>query len=139
MYKYIDISEINSPLYSYKSLYGWELPKRAKCILKKNDLLISKLEGKFSYCVILDDTDNYIATNGVCVIRPNDLNSLYILFSNILTNYFALQHKSHITGSIMASLTDKDIENFLIDTQNVNIESVKNTLNTLNLLFHQKL
>lgn len=139
IYKYIDISEINSPLYSYKSLYGWELPKRAKCTLRKNDILISKLEGKFSYCVILDDTDNYIATNGVCVIRPNDVNCLYLLFSNILTNNFALQHKSHITGSIMASLTDKDVKNFLIDIQNVNIESVKNTLNTLELLFRQNL
>lgn len=134
LYKYIDISEINSPLYGYKSLYGWELPSRAKYTLKKNDILVSKLEGTMSYCVILDDTDNYIATNGVSVIRPNNVEALYIIFSNIMTSNFTCQHKAYLTGSIMASLSDNDMESFLIDTISIDVDTTKHILDTLETL-----
>ena len=134
LYKYIDISEINSPLYGHKSLYGWELPSRAKYTLKKYDILVSKLEGTMSYCVILDDNDNYIATNGVCVIRPNNLNELYILFSNIMTSTFRCQHNAYLTGSIMASLSDDDIGEFLIDNKTVDTDTTKKILETLETL-----
>jgi hypothetical protein len=36
-------------------------------MVKKIRHLISKLEGKVSYCVILNDYDNIIVTNGVVV------------------------------------------------------------------------
>jgi len=130
-YKYIDISEINSPLYSYKDLYGWELPSRAKYTLKKNDILVSKLEGTMSYCVILNHDTNYIATNGVTVIRPNNLDALYILISNIMSKDFVLQHTAYLTGSIMASLSDTDIKEFLINDKNIDIETTKKILETL--------
>jgi len=134
LYKYIDISEINSPLYGNKCLYGWELPSRAKYILKKYDILISKLEGTMSYCVILDDNNNYIATNGVSVLRPNNLNSLYILFSNIMSSAFKCQHNAYLTGSIMASLSDDDIGEFIIDDKNIDIDTTKKILETLETL-----
>ena len=134
VYKYIDISEINSPLYGYKLLYGWELPSRAKYTLKKYDILVSKLEGTMSYCVILDDNANYIATNGVSVIRANNLNALYILISNIMSSSFRCQHNAYLTGSIMASLSDDDIGEFLIDTKHVDIDTTKKILETLETL-----
>ncbi len=134
MYKYIDISEINSPLYGYKELYGWELPSRAKYTLRKYDILVSKLEGTMSYCVILDDTNNYIATNGVTVIRPNDMVCLYIIFSNIMSSGFRCQHNAYLTGSIMASLSDDDIGEFLIDYKTVDVENTKKILETLETL-----
>jgi type I restriction enzyme M protein len=132
-YKYIDISEITSPLYSHKALYGWELPSRAKYEVKKYDILVSKLEGTMSYCVILNDDNNYIVTNGVCVIRPNDMNSLYILFANIMSRDFVVQREAFLTGSIMASLADTDIEGLYID-KNVDIEGTKKIIETLETL-----
>lgn len=134
LYRYIDISEINSPLHGYKSLYGWELPSRAKYTLRKYDILVSKLEGTMSYSVILDDDANYIATNGVSVLRPNDLNSLYILFSNIMSNSFRCQHNAYLTGSIMASLSDDDIKEFLIDNSTINVDTTIKILETLETL-----
>jgi len=130
-YKYIDISEINSPFYSFKDLYGWEMPSRAKYSLKKYDILISKLEGTMSYCIILDNNDNYISTNGVTVIRPNNMNSVYILMANLMKKDFVIQHNAHLTGSIMASLSDDDIAGFLVENKSVDIESTKNIINTL--------
>ena len=134
LYKYIDISEINSPLYGYKPLYGWELPSRAKYTLKKYDILVSKLEGTMSYCVILDDDENYISTNGVSVLRPNNLDSLYILLSNIMSKNFRHQHNAYLTGSIMASVTDENMEEFLIDDKSVDIDSTIKILETLEIL-----
>jgi hypothetical protein len=136
-YKYIDIGEINSPLHSFKEMYGWELPSRAKYSLKKYDILISKLEGTMSYCVILTDDDNYISTNGVTVLRPLNMNSLYILFGNIVKKDFNIQHTAFLTGSIMASLSDDNISEFLID-ENIDLESTKKIIETLELLYKLK-
>jgi type I restriction enzyme M protein len=129
-YRYIDIGEITSPLYSSKELYGWELPSRAKYALQKYDILVSKLEGTMSYCVILDDAPNYISTNGVAVLRPNNLEALYILFSAIIKPSFAVQHNAYLTGSIMASLGDKDIGEILVETT-VDKSKTKKMLDTL--------
>lgn len=132
-YKYIDIGEISTPLYGSKELYGWELPSRAKYSLQKYDILISKLEGNVSYCVILDDSDNYISTNGVSVIRPNDMNALYVLFANITKKEFIVQHNAYLTGSIMASLCDSDIGETLMNVQ-VDVEMTKKMIDALTAL-----
>lgn len=130
-YRYIDIGEITSPLYSSKELYGWELPSRAKYALQKYDILVSKLEGTMSYCVVLDDSPNYISTNGVSVLRPNNLDALYILFAAIIKPTFSVQHNAYLTGSIMASLGDKDIGEILVETVTVNKTKTKKMLDTL--------
>lgn len=138
-YRYIDIGEINSPFYSYKELYGWELPSRAKYTLKKNDILISKLEGNISYCIILDDVENYIATNGVAVLRAKNEESLYILFRSIMKKDFEVQHNAYLTGSIMASLSDANIGEFLVDNTNPNLESTKKIIETLEQFYISRL
>ena len=129
-YKYIDIGEISTPLYGSKELYGWELPSRAKYSLQKYDILVSKLEGTVSYCVILDDSPNYISTNGVSVIRPKNTSALYILFANITKKDFIIQHNAFLTGSIMASLSDSDIGDILMDTR-VDVEMTKKMVDAL--------
>ena len=132
-YKYIDIGEISTPLYGSKELYGWELPSRAKYSLQKYDILVSKLEGTVSYCVILDDSPNYISTNGVSVIRPKNMNALYILFANITKKDFIVQHNAYLTGSIMASLSDSDIGDILMNTQ-IDVEMTKKMVEALTAL-----
>lgn len=134
-YKYIDISGISWPLYSSKDLYGWEVPSRGKYAVKKYDILISKLEGKLSYCVILDDSPNYIATNGVAVIRPKDMRSLYILVANMIKKEFTIQHNAFLTGSIMASVSDADIGEILVAQEpNVDLQVTKKIIDTLEQL-----
>ena len=132
-YKYIDIGQITTPLYGYSEMYGWNLPSRAKYTVQKYDILVSKLEGNISYCIILDDEPNIIATNGVAVLRPNSMDDLYILFSNIMKKPFQIQHSSMTTGSIMASLTDEDIGNMYIDL-NQDIQQSKKIVETLYFL-----
>lgn len=130
-YRYIDIGEINTPFYTYRELYGFELPSRAKYLVSKNDILISKLEGKISYTLICHDVDNLIVTNGVSIIRPNDITSLYIIFNNIIRDHFKIQHYSYTTGSIMASLSDNDLLNMLLDCNESNLEITKKIIDTI--------
>jgi hypothetical protein len=132
-YKYIDIGEISTPLYGSKELYGWELPSRAKYSLEKYDILVSKLEGNVSYCIILDDSDNYISTNGVSVIRPYSTQAAYILFANITKKEFIIQHNAYLTGSIMASLSDNDIGEIMMDTH-IDLEMTKKMFEALTAL-----
>lgn len=135
-YKYIDIGEINTPFYSYRELYGYELPSRAKYLVSKNDILISKLEGKISYTLICHNVDNLIVTNGVSIIRPNDTHSLYLIFNNIIREHFKVQHYSLTTGSIMASLTDVDLLNMRLDCDETNIEITKKVVDTIDFFTH---
>jgi predicted RNA methylase len=135
-YKYIDIGEINTPFYGYRELYGFELPSRAKYLVNKDDIIISKLEGKISYTLICHDIDNLIVTNGVSIIRPNDDRALYIIFNNIIREHFKVQHYSLTTGSIMASLTDNDLLNMRLDCDETNTEITKKVIDTIYFFTH---
>ena len=54
--------------------------------------------------------------------------------TNIMSKDFVTQHTAFLTGSIMASLSDTDIEEFLVDDKNVDIDSSKRILETLKTL-----
>jgi predicted RNA methylase len=121
-YKYIDISQVNTPLYNGYNILGSKLPGRAKNKVKKNDIIISRLRGNVSYSVILED--DVIVTNGMCVLRPTNMKNLLIILSNIKTDNFNVQHQSLTTGSIMETISDKDINNILI-TKDTNLDNYK--------------
>jgi len=112
MYKYVDISSVNTPLYNYKLMRGLDLPSRAKNRVIKNDIVISKLRGNISYTVILED--NIVVTNGMCILRTKNKTGLYKLLSNIKTEEFKIQHQAYTTGSIMECISDEDIEKILL-------------------------
>jgi len=115
-YTYLDIKEINTPLYNGKKLYGHELPGRAKYLLKKNDIIVSRLKGNIAFTVILEDKKNLVCTNGVCVLRPKDEDAMLTIFANLFSAEFKVQHQSLTTGSIMETLSDEDIKNIIIDS-----------------------
>ena len=115
-YLYLDIKQITSPIYNKTNyMYGYELPSRAKNSVKKHDIIISKLKGKISFTVILSDDTNIVCSNGFALLRPKDYESMVILFANLFSKDFKMQHNSLCTGSIMASLSDDDIKKILIN------------------------
>jgi type I restriction enzyme M protein len=115
-YTYLDIKEINTPLYNGKKLLGHELPNRAKYMLKRNDILVSRLKGNIAFTVILEDKENLVCTNGVCVLRPRDEAAMLTIFANLFSADFKVQHQALTTGSIMETLSDDDIKNIVICT-----------------------
>jgi hypothetical protein len=132
-YTYLDIKEINTPLYSGKKLYGHELPNRAKNLLKKNDILVSRLKGNITFTVILEDKDNLVSTNGVCVLRPKDEYSMLTIFANLFSTEFKVQHQSLTTGSIMETLSDEDIKNIVIDSD-INEDKYRKILDSIKII-----
>ena len=129
-YTYIDIKEVNTPFYNGKEMNGSDLPSRAKHQLKKNDIIISKLKGNISFSLILEDIDNLICTNGFCVLRPKDEKSMVIIFGNLFSKDFKIQHNALTTGSIMESLSDGEIKNIVIDSK-IDTEKYKKIINSL--------
>ena len=132
-YTYLDIKEINTPLYNGKKLYGHELPNRAKYLLKKNDILVSRLKGNIAFTVILEDKENLVCTNGVCVLRPKDEDSMLTIFANLFSAEFKVQHQSLTTGSIMETLSDEDIKNIVIDSD-INEEKYRKILDSIKII-----
>ena len=116
-YIYLDIKEINTPLHNGKKLQGHELPSRAKYQLKQYDILVSRLKGSVAFTVILEDKDNLVCTNGVCVLRPNDTDAMRTLFAGLFSPEFKIQHASLTTGSIMESISDEDIKEIKISAE----------------------
>jgi type I restriction enzyme M protein len=115
-YTYLDIKEVSPPFYNGKKMYGHELPGRASYLLQKNDILVSKLKGKISFTIILNDQQNLVCTNGFVVLRPKDDKSLNIIFANLFTKEFEIQHNSLTTGSIMETVSEDDIKNITVKT-----------------------
>jgi type I restriction enzyme M protein len=129
-YTYLDIKEINTPLYNGKKLLGRDLPGRAKYLLRRGDILVSRLKGNIAFTVIVEDKENLVCTNGVCVLRPkNDVAGL-VIFGNLFTAEFRVQHQALTTGSIMETLSDDDIKNIVISA-GVNEEKYRKILDSI--------
>ena len=129
-YLYLSIKEINTGSYNTTNiLKGWNLPSRATYEVQKNDIIVSKLKGKTSYCIIADDFDNIITTNGVFVIRLLDETDRNTLFYNLINNNINTQINMLSSGSIMASLNEYTFKNKIsliipTDTQNCYIDKL---------------
>ena len=95
-------------------MYGYDLPSRAKISVRKDDIIVSKLKGKISFTIILDDVDNIICSNGFALLRPKDYNSAVLIFANLFTSEFKIQHNALCTGSIMETISEIDIQNIYI-------------------------
>ena len=132
-YYYIDIKSVNTPLYNPNLYPNVLLPSRGKYKVEKNDILISKLKGKISFTVVTESKDNLIASNGLSVIRPKDEKSLVIIFANLFTEEFKIQHQSMVTGSIMETLSDDDIKNIYIK-EDIDYEKYNTILSSIAIL-----
>jgi len=136
-YLYLDIKQITSPIYSKtNNMYGYDLPSRAKISVRKNDIIVSKLKGKISFTIILDDVDNIICSNGFALLRPKDYDSAVIIFANLFTSEFKIQHNALCTGSIMETISEIDIQNIYINPNidNAKYEGVIDALGVINEL-----
>ena len=133
-YLYLDIKQVNSPIYNKTNvMWGNELPSRAKISLKKNDLIVSKLLGKIVFTYITEDTDNIVCSNGFCLLRPNNLKSALIIFANLFTDIFKIQHNSLCTGSIMEGIDENLLKKIYIN-ENIDTNKYTNILKSLEII-----
>lgn len=127
-YTYLDISCISRGDYSEgKKMRGWELPGRATFLVEKNDILVSRLKGKMSFCIIFTiPKEPIICTNGVFVLRIQDEYIRLNVFKYLFSTNFSLQCNAKMSGSIMASMKESDLLGhvvFPIDTEYTRIRN----------------
>ena len=115
---YLDISEIQRGSYSRSNLLrGWELPNRATYTVEPNDILLSKLKGTPSFCMISDsaaDSQKIIATNGVFRLRIADEVARLTVFRYLYRKEFTDQFNAYTAGSIMANIKETDLLNHIV-------------------------
>ena len=132
-YVYIDIKEINTPLHRGRKMIGHELPSRAKYRVEKNDLLVSRLKGAITFTVVMEDKENLVCTNGVCVLRPKDTDAMLLLFAGLFSSDFKIQHEALTTGSIMESISDEDLKNIVVPAS-VDVGRFRRILDSVSVL-----
>lgn len=117
-YVYLDISEIQRGSYSLTNvLRDWELPNRATYAVEPNDILLSKLKGTPSFCMISDGAEaskRIIATNGVFRLRIPDEVKRLTVFRYLYKKEFTDQFNAYTCGSIMANIKETDLLNHIV-------------------------
>jgi type I restriction enzyme M protein len=115
-YVYLDIGEVG--LGSYKtenSMRGWELPGRARQTLRRNDILVARLEGSTGkFCLISGDQENLICTNGLFRVRILDERKRLTFLQFLHTREYQVQVSALSTGSIMEDVKFDDFLNKLL-------------------------
>lgn len=130
-YVYLDIAEIQRGSYSTKNVMrGWELPNRASYAVEPNDILLSKLKGNPSFCMISDtaaDSQKIIATNGVFRLRIPDETKRLTVFRYLFTKEFTDQFNAYTGGSIMANIKETDLLNHVVipELRSEDVEAVR--------------
>lgn len=135
-YIYLDISEIGKGTYNTTNIiHGSLLPNRATYSVCKNDICISKLKGEISFCIICDDYENIIVTNGVFIFSISDEIKRFSLYKYLFTTEFNKQFNSLTGGSIMADIKEIDICNNIFIPELENIDDIRLMINSYNT-FH---
>jgi type I restriction enzyme M protein len=130
-YVYLDIAELQRGSYSTKNVMrGWELPNRASYAVEPNDILLSKLKGSPSFCMISDtaaDSQKIIATNGVFRLRIPDETKRLTVFRYLFTKEFTDQFNAYTGGSIMANIKETDLLNHVVipELRSEDVEAVR--------------
>ena len=85
------------------------------------------------FTLVLEEQDNIVCTNGFYLIRPKTPDDLLIIFGNLFTEEFKIQHQSLTRGSIMEGISDTDIENILIN-EDIDVVKYKKIIDAMKLL-----
>ncbi len=112
IYKYIELSNIGKTgdINGCTKEKGKNLPTRARRIVKKNDVIISSIEGSLDSCALITKEYNgALCSTGFYVINSDKINSetLLILFkSNLMQNIL----KKGCSGTILTAINKSELE-----------------------------
>ncbi|BFU60027.1 MULTISPECIES: restriction endonuclease subunit S [Rodentibacter] len=135
---YIDISSVSSHFYEKPKLISInDAPSRAKRKLKNNDIIISTVRPNLKqYALLTGVEDNWIASTGFCVIRANNENLAWYLYSLITSEIFTNYLIQIADGAAYPAFNSKEIEDAVIPLPN---ENVLNSIVKLARNFYKKI
>lgn len=113
LYKYIELANIGKTgdVTGLTIAKGIELPSRARRIVRRDDVIISSIEGSLDRCALVtDEYENALCSTGFYIINSKHLNSetLLVLFkSEPLQNIL----KQNCSGTILTSINKTEFQN----------------------------
>lgn len=115
-YKYVELSNIDRTggINGFTISTGEELPSRARRRIRKNDVIISSIEGSLQSCAIVTgEYDNAICSTGFYVITSEMINSetLLVLFKTELMQNIL---KQNCSGTILTAINKDEFLNIEI-------------------------
>ena len=116
VYKYVELSNIGSygEITGFTESIGADLPSRARRILKKDDVIVSSIEGSLESCAIVtEEFDGALCSTGFYVLRSKII-SPYFLLALLKSEMMQLLLKKRCSGTILTSINKADFMTLLI-------------------------
>jgi len=114
---YVELADIDSSIgviQNTNDIEGQEAPSRARRILKKNDVIVSSVEGSLEKVALVDkEHDGCLASTGFFQFRPlKILPEVLLILSK--TPVLQLQLKKKCSGTILTAIPKKSLDDIVI-------------------------
>ena len=124
-YKYIELANIgnNGEITGFMEAEGQDLPSRARRKVKKDDIIVSSIEGSLtSIALIQDEYDGALCSTGFHIINSDIINpqTLLVLLKSPIGQE---QLKKGCSGTILTAINKYEIGNVVLPIVNSEIQS----------------
>jgi len=115
LYRYVEIGSVNVSTGAIvaEEVLGKDLPANAKRVLKKGDVIVSKVRTYRGAITIIQE-DGYVGSGAFCVLRENGQINKETLLACLRSKLFLTWSWKPNTGTSYPTLSDDDILNFSI-------------------------
>ena len=115
LYRYVEIGSVNVHTgdITAEEILGKDLPANAKRVLKKGDIIVSKVR-TYRGAITIVQEDGYVGSGAFCVLRENGRVNKETLLSLLCSNLFLTWSLKPSTGTSYPTLDDDDILDFPI-------------------------
>jgi len=115
--KYIELANINGSngiIEDCETYKHWQLPGRARMLIRNGDVLVSSLSGSIDKVgLAAEEYDGQVASTGFFVVNSNVSNSetLFLIFRNKIISG---QLERNTRGAIMSAISENEFRNIII-------------------------
>ena len=115
MYRYVEIGSVNVSTGEIvaEEVLGKDLPVNAKRVLRKGDIIVSKVR-TYRGAITIVQEDGYVGSGAFCVLRENGQINKETLLACLHSKLFLTWSWKPNTGTSYPTLNDDDILDFSI-------------------------
>ena len=115
LYRYVEIGSVNVSTGEIvaEEILGKDLPANAKRLLKKGDIIVSKVR-TYRGAITIVQEDGYVGSGAFCVLRENEEINKETLLACLRSKLFLTWSWKPNTGTSYPTLSDDDILDFPI-------------------------
>lgn len=124
-FSYVELADIDASIgiiHSVSEIEGEDAPSRARRILKKNDVLVSRVEGSLEKVALVDgEYEGSLASTGFFQFRPTKIFPQVLL---VLSKSIVLQAqlKKECSGTILTAVPNESLKRIIIPDLPIEIQ-----------------